>query len=60
MRRILPLPHHRLHLIPNFCRWPAILQLAFIMELVAVVLTLGGGAGCAWRGPGSCSRSAGA
>jgi two-component system, LytTR family, sensor histidine kinase AlgZ len=44
MRRILPLPHHRLHLIPNFCRWQAILQLAFVMELVAVVLTLGGGA----------------
>lgn len=43
MRRITPQPHHRLHLIPNFCRWQAMLQLAFIMELVALVLTLGGG-----------------
>lgn len=44
MRRITPQPLQRLHLIPNFCRWQAILQLAFIMELVALALTLGGGA----------------
>lgn len=43
MRRITPQPYHRLHLIPNFCRWQVMLQLAFVMELVALVLTLGGG-----------------
>jgi two-component system, LytTR family, sensor histidine kinase AlgZ len=30
-------------LIPDFCRWRAILLLALIMELVAIVLTLAGG-----------------
>ena len=44
MRRITPQAIHGLHLIPNFCRWQALLQLAFIMELVAIVLTLAGGA----------------
>ena len=28
-------------LIPDFCRWRPLLLLAFILELVAIVLTLG-------------------
>lgn len=32
-------------LIPDFCRWQPLLLLAFIMELVAMVLTLAGGVG---------------
>ena len=34
-------------LIPDFCRGPALLSLVFIMELVAVVLTLAGGSSAA-------------
>ena len=40
MQRISPLSEQRANLIPNFCRWPALVQLMFVMELVAVILTL--------------------
>lgn len=43
MRRITPGVHHRVRLIPDFCRSSGLLPLAFVMELVAIVLTLAGG-----------------
>jgi len=44
VERIRPQTHFSADLIPNFCKGRAILSLAFTMELVAIVLTLGGGA----------------
>lgn len=43
MQRIRPPSVPALNLIPDFCGGRAILSLAFTMELVAIVLTLGGG-----------------
>jgi two-component system sensor histidine kinase AlgZ len=43
VERISPQPP-QLGLIPDFCRGPGFLSLAFTMELVAIVLTLAGGA----------------
>lgn len=43
MERITPQRTLQINLIPNFCQGSTILLLAFTMELVAVVLTLGGG-----------------
>ncbi|MDD3764435.1 MAG: histidine kinase [Nevskiales bacterium] len=43
MQRINPPSANQLDLIPNFCKGSGILSLAFTMELVAIVLTLGGG-----------------
>ena len=44
MRRITPGAEHRVSLIPDFCGSNGLLPLAFVMELVAIVLTLAGGA----------------
>ncbi len=43
MQRIRPPSVPALNLIPDFCAGHSILSLAFTMELVAIVLTLGGG-----------------
>ncbi|HEY9546111.1 MAG TPA: histidine kinase [Solimonas sp.] len=40
MKQIDPSPRHRLDLIPNFCEARPVLALAFIMAVVAAVLTL--------------------
>lgn len=40
MNRVQPHLSLRATLIPDFCRWPALLQLLFVMQLVALVLTL--------------------
>jgi len=44
VERIQPQGLQQINLIPNFCQGSAVLSLAFIMELVALVLTLGTGA----------------
>lgn len=44
MRRITPGAEARIRLIPDFCRAGGLMPLAFVMELVAIVLTLAGGA----------------
>lgn len=43
MERISPLPRYQINLIPDFCNGQAVLSLAFIMQLVAIVLSLGRG-----------------
>ncbi|MFT4046352.1 MAG: histidine kinase [Solimonas sp.] len=40
MQQIAPFASHRLDLIPNFCEARSVLSLAFMMALVAAVLTL--------------------
>ncbi|HET8881713.1 MAG TPA: histidine kinase [Solimonas sp.] len=40
MKQIAPSPRHRLDLIPNFCEARPVMSLAFIMAVVAAVLTL--------------------
>ncbi len=40
-----PIPDVASGLIPDFCRWRPLLLLAFILELVAIVLTLSAGIG---------------
>src|SRR3546814_16901005 len=40
VKQIDPSPRHRLDLIPNFCEARPVLALAFIMAVVAAVLTL--------------------
>jgi two-component system sensor histidine kinase AlgZ len=40
-----PIPDVASDLIPDFCRWRPLLLLAFILELVAIVLTLSAGIG---------------
>src|SRR3546814_14423731 len=40
VKQIDPSPRHRLDLIPNFCEARPVLALAFLMAVVAAVLTL--------------------
>jgi len=40
MKRYKPKPAARINIIPEFCRTPALLTLAYVMQLVAVLLTL--------------------
>lgn len=40
MKRYHPKPSTRINIIPEFCRTPALVTLAYVMELVAVLLTL--------------------
>ena len=42
MKRVLPQLYQRAALIPDFCRWPALIQLLLVMEIVAIILTLAG------------------
>lgn len=42
MKRIEPKQAQPLGLIPDFCSGPALLSMAFVMELVAICFTLGG------------------
>lgn len=44
MQRITSHAVHQVNLIPDFCRWQGLVPLAYVMELVAIVLTLAGGA----------------
>ncbi|HEY1077886.1 MAG TPA: sensor histidine kinase, partial [Fontimonas sp.] len=52
MQRIRPPTAPAYTLIPDFCGGRGVLALAFTMELVAIVFTLGGGA----RGPAALER----
>ncbi len=40
MKRYQPKPSAQINIIPEFCRGPALITLAYVMELVAVLLTL--------------------